>query len=319
MTVLFVVLLGIGVFLGLVFFVRSFFFSRFLIKNFKARNVIVDGKKGTGKDLLFQYVIHKRHARYYANIDFDGPTRYYKRGKKKGQPKPKKLIKLVSGGDMNVSPNTYLQFINGEVDVVPRDYAHAFEENADVYISDGGIYFPSQMDSVLHKQFPSFPIYYALSRHLAHHNIHINTQNVGRVWKALREQADFFVHVVRNIKLPGIILVKCWTYDNVNSAMSLVRPIKSRLFNKFSKSNVDLHRSQNGIIKGGWIIIRKRYIKYDTRAFEKLIYANQCRLVPKKRINLFSRALTKLKTLAQLFKRKFKRKRTGKSWDKKNR
>lgn len=238
------------------FLLRAWLFGRFVVRNFKRCNVVVDGKKGKGKDLLFQYVINKRRKCYYSNIDYGGSCEH------------------IEVKDISVSPNTYQNFIVGKVEQVPRRMV----EKKDIYISDGGIYLPSYMDSLLYKQFPSFPIYYALSRHLADHNIHVNVQNVGRLWKALREQADFFVHVKENIKLPFFILVKCYTYDNVQSAIECVAPVKSRWFNKFSKAEVDIYNANKGEIKGGWLIIPKWTIKYNTRALEPILYGEQPRI-----------------------------------------
>jgi len=247
----------IGVVLLIVFLIRAWLFGRFVKRNFQRCNVVVDGKKGKGKDLLFQYVINKRKAPYYSNIDYGG----------KYEP-----IKVK---DISVNPNTYVDFINDRITQCKR----TMKERKDVYISDGGIYLPSYMDSQLYKAFPSFPIYYALSRHLADHNIHVNVQNVGRLWKALREQADFFVHVETNVKLPFFILVKCITYDNVNSATETLKPIRGRWFNKFSKAEVDVFNAQHGDIRGGWVIIPKWRIKYNTRALEPVLFGDQPRIV----------------------------------------
>ena len=67
--------LGIGLFVLLLFLFRSWLFGRFVVSEFKRCNVVVDGKKGTGKDLLFQYVIWKRDEHYYANISY-GDAKY---------------------------------------------------------------------------------------------------------------------------------------------------------------------------------------------------------------------------------------------------
>lgn len=245
-----------GIFL-IVFAVKSWLFGRFVVRNFQRCNVVVDGKKGKGKDLLFQYVISKRRKAYYSNIDYGGKYEH------------------VEVRDISVAPNTYAEFIKGKVTEVPRRFA----ERKDVYLSDGGIYLPSYMDSQLYKAYPSFPIYYALSRHLADHNIHVNVQNLGRLWKALREQADFFVHVKSNLKLPFFILVKCYTYDNINSAMEAIAPLKGRWFNKFSKAETDVYNATHGEIRGGWIALRKSKIAYNTRALEPVLYGEQERIV----------------------------------------
>lgn len=218
--------------------------------HFKIGNVIVCGHKGTGKDLVFQWIINKRKQFYYSNISYGGKH---------------KIIKLL---DVSVSPNTYDNLIKDDVVKLP----HEFKEGKDIYISDGGNFLPSQMDSVLHKRFPSMPIYYSLSRHLYANNVHVNTQNIERVWKALREQADFYITVKRTYKLFGFLFItKVYTYDKYESCKANILPLKKRMLNKLSKANVDLYNAQNGDIRKAFIIQTKRKLYYDTRAFEKVL------------------------------------------------
>lgn len=254
MGVLLLVAAVVLVAVGLVLLLRCALFKREIVAEFKRCNVLVAGKKGSGKDLLFQEVIRKRNKPYYANIDYGGKcTR-------------------ITCRDVSVAPNTYLAFINDDVRQVER----RFIEQSDVYISDGGIFLPSYMDSTLYKQFPSFPIYYALSRHLADHNIHVNVQNFGRLWKALREQADSYILVRRTISLPFFLLVNATIYDKYASAEAGLDPIKVRMFK--TKETSDEYHALYGYIKSGWVIIPKRHVKYDTRAFEKVIYGDTERL-----------------------------------------
>lgn len=248
--------LAIGLIALIVFLVRAWLFGRFLVKSFQRCNVVVDGKKGKGKDLLFQYVVAKRKAPYYSNIDYGGRW---------------EAIKM---NEVSVTPNTYQNFLEDRVEQVKRK----FVERKDIYLSDGGIYLPSFMDSALYRLYPSLPLYYPLSRHSAEHNIHVNVQNLGRLWKALREQADFFVHVKTNVKLPFFIFVKCNTYDNIGSAMEALEPVRGRFLNKYSKAETDVYRATHGEIKSGWVILRKSRIKYDTRALEKVLYGEQPRI-----------------------------------------
>lgn len=256
MAIVVLIVVAFLVFIAVFWFVKAILFKRKVIREFRRCNVIVDGKKGSGKDLLFSEVIYKRKEKYYANIDYGGDG------------------EIISAKDISVSPNTYADFIEGKVTVVPRRFA----ERKDCYISDGGIYLPSYMDSVLYKKYPSFPIYYALSRHLACHNIHVNVQNFGRVWKALREQADSFIHVHTTISLPFFLFVKCTIYDDVNSAINHVRPMKVRIFNKHSKALADQYNAERGDIVSGWVIIPKSHVKYNTRYFEKVIYGDSERI-----------------------------------------
>jgi len=240
--------------LSLIFIIKYKLFTGYILKNFKSCNVIVAGKKGTGKDLLFQYVIKKRkRENYYANITYG-----YK-------------YENVKLKDISCAPNDYERIVNDEI----IKQKPIFEENRDFYISDIGIFLPSYMDSKLYKNFSSMPIFYALSRHLYNSNIHCNTQNIERGWKALREQADFYCVTRGTIKLLGLLITKVTTYDKYSSAKEDLRPVKSRLLNKFSKAEVDIYKASNGTIKEGFIIQTKHTIKYNTRAFKEILLTEE--------------------------------------------
>ena len=252
-TVIVIVGVAILLFLGFLFAIKSWLFGRFIVKEFKKCNVVVDGKKGTGKDLLFQYVVHKRNAHYYANISY-GDEKYTHLDPK----------------DCSIAPNTYKQFINGEV----KKITDRFYEGEDFYFSDGGTFFPNYVDNILNMAYPYLPVTYALSRHISNANIHVNIQNLGRLWKKLREQADFFVHCCGVVNLGLWLGIKCYTYDTESSALARFRPVHRRLWNKYDRAEKDIYEAEKGDIRSGWVIIPKRWIKYDTRAFEKVIYGD---------------------------------------------
>lgn len=249
MPVVLLLLLLLPVALGAVWLVKQSLFTRDIVRHFEKCNVVVAGKKGTGKDLVFNKVINKRKDSYYANIKYGGKC------------------KVISLKAVSVAPNTYKDFVNENVTKISR----TFKEGKDIYVSDGGIFLPSYMDAVLYKTYPSMPIYYALSRHLYNSNIHVNVQNYERLWKALREQSDYYVTCKKTIHVFGIFFTKCITYDKLQSAMAGLLPIKSRLLNKYSRAEVDIYNSTNGEIRSGWVIQFKRNIYYDTRAFEKVV------------------------------------------------
>lgn len=218
--------------------------------HFKHCNVLVAGKKGSGKDLLFQWVINKRADYYYSNIGYGG------------------LFKKIKLKQVSCEPNDYDHIVNDKIEKQP----HYFREKCDIYISDIGIYLPSYMDSKLYAKFPSMPIYYALSRHLANNNVHCNTQNIERGWKALREQADFYIQVKRTYKILGFIFItKYYSYDRYESARQQLNPLRARVLNKYSKAEADIYKAQNGTIQRGFIIQFKKQLKYDTRAMEKIL------------------------------------------------
>ena len=219
---------------------------------FENGNVIVSGRKGYGKDVLFNAVINWRKKTYHSNLNYGGDYKPFD-------------IK-----ELEITPNTYNNFINGNIDKVKKD--DTFEES-DIYISDGGVYLPSQADYLLHKTYPSLPITYALNRHMFNNGIHVNAQRIERIWKALREQADYFVLMrKRPLKLPFFLVLFTTEYDRYESAKKELQPMKNTLLNKYSKAEKDLFTANNGFVKNGIIIVRKRSLHYDSRAFHEIIY-----------------------------------------------
>lgn len=250
MAIFIVIAVLILIIIGLVFFIGHCIFCSNVLKHFKKCNVIVAGKKGSGKDLLFQWVINKRKKeKYYANIDYGHQY---------------ENIKLLQ---VSTAPNDYNRIVNDAI--IPQE--HTIREKSDIYISDIGIFLPSYMDSTLYKKFPSMPIFYALSRHLYSNNVHCNTQNIERGWKALREQADFYCVCKGTIKIFGFLITKVYTYEKYESAKQNLEPIKARMLNKYSKAEVDIYKAQSGDIRKGHIIQRVKKMHYDTRAFEKIL------------------------------------------------
>ncbi|MCR5462325.1 MAG: hypothetical protein K6E87_04585 [bacterium] len=249
MHIIIIIVCVLAILLLLFLFIKYHLFTKFILKQFQISNVIVAGKKGCGKDLLFQYVINKRKDYYYSNISYGGKH---------------KIVKLK---DVSCAPNDYNKIVNDNI----VKSKHLFKESKDFYISDIGVFLPSYMDSKLYVQFPSMPILYALSRHLYDSNIHCNTQNVERGWKALREQADFYIICRRTIKIFCFLITFMTAYDKYASAKDNLQPIKTRMLNKYSKAQADLYKAKNGLIRNGCIISFIPHLKYNTRAFEKIL------------------------------------------------
>lgn len=224
--------------------------DEWLVDEFSRCNVIVFGKKGIGKDLLFSHVIALRDESHYSNIVYDKNT------------------EVVDVKDIAVGELTFLDLVEGSFEQVEP----TFEERTDFYISDAGIYFPSQYDKQLDKIYPSMPILYALSRHLYASNIHCNTQNLGRVWLKLREQADCYIRTIRTKDKGEYLEVTAISYDKYESAARNLLP--------------NLNKAENGEIVKRKFRIYKNTIKYDTRYFRRLIFKN----VKKERLeNLYER------------------------------
>jgi len=251
MVILSIVLI-VSVVLILFFVISAFITKKRISKEFRHGNVIVFGKKGKGKDLLFQTIILDQKKEYYSNITYG-----YK-------------YNHIDLKELELGKNTFHNFINGNVEKVdPSNYPF---ENKDIYISEGGIFLPSQYDTTLHKIYPSLPISYALSRHLWNNNIHYNSQSLERAWKALREQADYFVMCRGVIKLPFFLVIKTREFDKYETAKANILPMKRLFFNNFDKALIAQHNATYGLIRDGFVFIRRSAIRYDTRYFKKLIF-----------------------------------------------
>lgn len=222
---------------------------------FKKGNVIVFGTKGSGKDLIFQKVISKRKKEpYNANIPYG--YNYTE----------------ITLNELSVAPNTFEDFIDNKITKIPRIEQR---EKTDAYISDGGVYLPSQYDTKLSKLYPSLPIFYALSRQLYSMNIHINTQALNRVWVKLREQADFFYKAIDTYRIFGILFTKVRYYETYQSAEQNILPLKKQFMNKNLNNLAEQYYATHGEIKDFWICQRISKIKYDTRHFKKVLFQDE--------------------------------------------
>lgn len=245
--------IGLGALFLALFLLGAFLTKRRIVRKFEKNNVLVFGAKGKGKDLLFQAVINARKKPYYANQSYGGKFHPFE----------------CQSFDMK---NTYENFIRGEINVLNKeDYPL---EGMDVYLSDAGIIMPSQYDGLLNKQFPSFPVAFALSRQLWANNFHCNTQAFSRLWIKLREQADYFVKCVGVRSFGPVLAVKVITYDKLQSAEAGLLPYEKGMINvnKVDKALVNQYQASNGEIKTGWVLLRKRSVHYDTRAFHKTLF-----------------------------------------------
>lgn len=225
--------------------------AKFIVEKFKAGNVIVFGAKGKGKDLLFQKVIRLRKSKYFSNIDY-GYNYHH--------------INLV---DLELGNNTYENFITGNVEKIEKNEEL---EGADIYISDAGIYLPSQYHYLLDKKYKSLPIFYALSRHLYANNIHVNTQALNRVWDKLREQADSYFKALRTVKVGCLLFTKVRFFETYETASENRAPMRRRMLNKYSKALTDEYQAYNGLVLDMWICQFTFNVKYDNRYFHRVLF-----------------------------------------------
>lgn len=144
-----------------------------IVRMFEKGSVCVCGQRGDGKDMLMANVVCRRKLPYVSNVN------YRDKGFNKLEPQ------LLDCG-----MNTYQNFISGDINY----YEYPYEDGTDIYISDVGVYYPSQYCNELNKRYPYFPTFLALSRHLGDANVHINVQNFNRAWDKIREQSDLYVY-----------------------------------------------------------------------------------------------------------------------------
>lgn len=244
----------IGLALIFLFIALSRLFAwRFVKRCFYEGNVIVTGLRGRGKDVLFSLVTNSCKCKYISNIDYTGDNRYIE----------------FDVSDISVGGNTFDNFARH--DLIPYKYPH--DDGIDFFISDLGIYFPAQEFSKLNKNYPSVPIFQALSRHLGDCNFHGNIQNLNRLWDKIREQADIYLLCERcKVRFHKFVSLKLYYYDRYQSCVDRVKPMKKR-WGRLGKIEFDKFTASYGTIKKLkiWGILR---YKFDSRRFKTLLEEN---------------------------------------------
>lgn len=228
-----------------------------IVKLFKNGNVCVCGLRGTGKDVLMGNVIARRQKPYVSNLDYTNGQWY----------NPLDFNRLDMG------KNTHKDLIKGDV----KYFAYSYPPESDVYISDAGIYLPSQYCNELNKEYGYLPTYFALSRQVSHNNIHTNCQHLGRLWDKLREQAaDNYIRCRKCIFIGNIVVQFITIYDKYQSALDRVKPCRIRvplMAKKDVKLQADMYRDKffntYGDVKNR-ILLYRNMSMHDTYYFEKL-------------------------------------------------
>lgn len=236
-------------------------------KFFARGNVCVDGLRGRGKDMLMANIVFRRNEPYIANIDYKCRTKT-KRGN---------VHIPLDLSALDVKNN----YKNLNIDsIVPYDYP--YPEHCDIWISDSQVYFPSQYNGELNKMFPNLPNFFALSRQLGNANIHVNVQNLNRVWDKIREQSDFYIKC-RSCRVIGSIVVqKITVYDKAQSCIDRVEPfrkLKPPFFAKqevkaqYRVKNEELFRKFKETYGSvcNYVLIYKNRSNYDTRIFKSIL------------------------------------------------
>lgn len=229
--------------------------KRLIKKHFERGNVCVVGLRGRGKDMLFANVSQRRKLPYVSNVDYGGLYA------------PLDLSLLECGG------NNYENFISGEINY----YQYPYPKGTDIYISDVGVYFPSQYCNQLNNKYPEIPVFQALSRQLGGCNVHCNVQNLNRAWDKLREQSDDYILCRWCLPLfkARVIIQYITIYDSPDSCIARRKPFRPPLsLSGKMRDYITMQRmnyeAQYGSIKNRLLIYRNKS-KYNTTIFEEML------------------------------------------------
>lgn len=225
-----------------------------IIKLFRDGNVCVTGLRGRGKDMLIANVVARRKLPYVSNVDYGG--KYHE----------------FDPEGLDCGKNTYKNFISGDVNY----YAYPYDDGTDIYLSDLGVYFPSQYCNELNRQYPYMATFQAISRHVGKCNFHFNVQNLNRAWDKIREQSDCYIRCRGCVVIFGIVFQTITIYDQYESCVRRIKPfaVNMPLGSGQTRYNVRLAKAtydaNHGEIKNAILIYRNKS-KYNTRFFRDML------------------------------------------------
>lgn len=228
-----------------------------IIKLFEEGNVCVTGLRGTGKDMLQGNVIVRRKKPYISNVDYGGDYIPYD-------------YDLTFG----LNGNTFKNFIDGKV--IP--YSFPYPDGTDIYLSDIGVYFPSQECAYLDKNYKGIPLFMSLSRHLGNCNVHCNCQRLLRAYTKIREQSETFIRSEWcKVFFGKLVIQSVCIYDREESCQASVPPcpfkvpfFAPRQSKELYKMKQMEYRVAHGSIKR-LLLVYINKASYDTRIFKKVL------------------------------------------------
>jgi len=273
------IILGV-IILGIIIIRFKLWFNNRRLGKITQDDIFIFGAKGNGKGLLMQLSIIKKYRGWLkrkrpkplSNIDYGYDTIVES---------PKKVFSLY--------PNTYKNLIEDDIKTIIKNDNY---EGRDYYLDDASVYFPSHEDNKLNKEYPSLPLFYALSRHLYNMSIIVNTQINSRLWLKFREQVqDGYIEALKNIGwgrffssipiLRNYVFVKMRYYQKLESAEQGLLPFKKVAFLNEALGDIyitaggatkEVYQATNGEIFEQWCLIKKSHLKYDTRIFHEKLF-----------------------------------------------
>lgn len=233
-----------------------------IIKLFEKGNVCVCGEIGKGKDMLFANVITRRNLAYISNVEYK---------KKRGLPLEYHKLDFTK---INCGENTYRNFMDDNV----KKYVYPYPLGTDVYISDVGVYMPSQYCNELNKDYRYVPTFCALIRHVSEAHMHINVQNLNRAWDKLREMSRTYITCLGCKVIPlgknQLVIQRIRIYEKYESCLNNVPKLRlpwyinfgaDRLLARLYKLNYEI---QHGVIKERTLVYVNKS-SYDTHIFRQ--------------------------------------------------
>lgn len=237
---------------------------RKIVKLFKEGNVCVVGERGAGKDMLIANVVTRRREPYISNVE-------YKPKRKKGQKYYKLDFSMLEMGG-----NTYKDFMANKV----KKYIFPYPRGTDIYISDVGVYMPSQYCNELNREYKTFPAFMALSRQVAGNNVHINVQNLNRAWDKIREQSRTYITCISCNVIPifkkQLVIQRIRLYEKYESCIKNIPPLRLPFLMRHGKDNLMArlyklnYEIQHGIIKPRLLIYWNKS-DYNTCIFKEIL------------------------------------------------
>lgn len=249
MTIVLIVLVVIIAFLDIV----SFLNRRFFLRLFDKGNVIVTGLRGCGKDMAFCIAVNRRKKDYISNVEYSSPKKRYKHFE-------------FDSNVWKLGGNTYKNFADDSL----KKFVYPYPDGLDYYISDAGVYFPSQYATELVKRYGGAPLFQALSRHLGDSNVHCNVQNLNRLWDKIREQSDLYVCMKGcKVFLRRYAFLRGCVYETAEACEKRLTPPHFGIGKEARNRRVEFE-THNGRIKTFWFVSKIPY-RYDDRRFKRML------------------------------------------------
>lgn len=228
---------------------------RKMLKLFKNNSVLCDGVRGSGKDVLFGNVAMRLKHDYVSNLSY-GPG-----------------FLPFDYSKINLAGNTYKDFISGKI----KRYVFPYDDGTHFFLSDAGIYFPSQYCNELNRDYKEMSEFQALVRHLTGTGqFHVNSQFYKRVFDKIREQSETFINCRWCVFIGPIVFQRVRIYERQESFEKRVPPFSLRkpLLNPDRRFQWEIQKSNYLIAHGeinSRLLIYWNRSKHNTRHFKEVL------------------------------------------------